>query len=61
MLVLALASPNFFGDGLLATLAISQQEFDPPVEAVLLKPFSLSFVLDLHSLTRPQDSPQENT
>jgi hypothetical protein len=54
MWVLALASPNFLatdvgeklGNGLLVTLAlVRQSELDPPEEARLRKPFSLSSIL----------------
>jgi hypothetical protein len=46
MLVLALASPKFLGDGLLAALAfVRQRELYPPVEAVLSGPSGLVLLL----------------
>jgi hypothetical protein len=64
MLVLALASPDFLaaiageksGNELSVTLAfVRQSELDPPVEARLRKPFSLSFI----TIACPEDSPED--
>jgi hypothetical protein len=56
--VLALASPNFLGNGLLVTLAhVRQQELYPPVEAVLPRPSSLSS----YTVACPEDSPKDFT
>ena len=57
MLVEALASPKFLGDGLLIALAsVRQRELCPPVEVVFPEPFSLSSF----TLACPEDSPEDS-
>jgi hypothetical protein len=68
MLVLALASPNFLaaiageksGNELSVTLAfVRQSELDPPVEARLRKPFSLSLITIAYPQDYPEDYPED--
>lgn len=57
MLVLALASPQFLGDGLSVTLAwFASRSLPTSGGDDLPEPFSLSF----HTLTCPEDIPEEN-